>query len=330
LEDVITQVSYEQEEEEYETMEYSSSPLHNLMRRLFFCCGSRTGAVAVPPQMKKSKKRRKKEPSFTNIFKNTASTPTEDDDEMILMGQSDDDDLQVGSHDHDVGGRKSSTTHTTKTKRVRETTVVIRTKHSEIYEEDEVRIEPFCLLGPQPKDLRQKKTLVLDLDETLVHSSFKKVSSADIVVHVEIEDLVNPVYVLKRPGVDEFLRQVGELFEVVVFTASLSKYANPLLDQLDKEGVIHSRLFREHCTYVGGAYKKDLSRLGRDVSQVIIVDNSPICYDLQPQNAIPVTSWFEDRYDQELPSLLPWLHKLAGEKDVYTVLSEMQEWRKRM
>ena len=73
-----------------------------------------------------------------------------------------------------------------------------------------------------PEDVG-KKTLVLDLDETLVHSSFKPVASADFIIPVEIDGQVHNVYVLKRPGVDEFLNKLGPQFELVIFTASLSK-----------------------------------------------------------------------------------------------------------
>lgn len=65
--------------------------------------------------------------------------------------------------------------------------------------------------------------MILDLDETLVHSSFKYIPNADIILPVEIEGRICEIYVLKRPGVDEFLYQVCQLYEVVVFTASLSK-----------------------------------------------------------------------------------------------------------
>lgn len=68
-----------------------------------------------------------------------------------------------------------------------------------------------------------RKCLVLDLDETLVHSSFKLIHSPDFVVPVEIENTVHNVYVIKRPGVDAFMKRMGEIYEVVVFTASLSK-----------------------------------------------------------------------------------------------------------
>jgi RNA polymerase II subunit A small phosphatase-like protein len=64
------------------------------------------------------------------------------------------------------------------------------------------------------------------------------------------------VYVLKRPFVDEFMKRCGKLFEVVVFTASLSKYADPVLDLLDKHKVVDYRLFREACSPHKGNYVK--------------------------------------------------------------------------
>ena len=66
------------------------------------------------------------------------------------------------------------------------------------------------------------------------------------------------VYVLKRPHVDRFLAAVAERFEVVVFTASLGKYADPLLDLLDPAGTVRWRLFREACVPYEGSYVKDL------------------------------------------------------------------------
>ncbi|KAG5457533.1 MAG: NLI interacting factor, partial [Olpidium bornovanus] len=101
-----------------------------------------------------------------------------------------------------------------------------------------------------------KKCLVLDLDETLVHSSFKLIPQADFVVPVEIEQMVHNVYVIKRPGVDEFLRRMGDLFEIVVFTASLAKYADPVIDMLDRHKVVKHRLFRESCYNHKGNYVK--------------------------------------------------------------------------
>ena len=73
------------------------------------------------------------------------------------------------------------------------------------------------------------------------------ISNADFIIPVEIEDHVHQVYVLKRPEVDQFMKEMGELYEVVVFTASLAKYADPVLDLLDKHKVVRWRMFRERC-----------------------------------------------------------------------------------
>ena len=104
--------------------------------------------------------------------------------------------------------------------------------------------------------MKGRKCLVLDLDETLVHSSFKILNQADFTIPVEIEGQYHNVYVIKRPGVDAFMKRVGELYEVVVFTASVSKYGDPLLDQLDIHHVVHHRLFRESCYNHQGNYVK--------------------------------------------------------------------------
>ena len=90
-----------------------------------------------------------------------------------------------------------------------------------------------------------------------MHSSFKPVPNADYIIPVEIENVVHRVYVLKRPGVDLFLSRMAELYEIVVYTASLSKYADPLLDKLDPKNLVRWRLFREHCVFHQGHYVKD-------------------------------------------------------------------------
>ncbi|KAG5929498.1 hypothetical protein E4U42_005763 [Claviceps africana] len=168
------------------------------------------------------------------------------------------------------------------------------------------------LLPPVAPEHKSRKCLVLDLDETLVHSSFKILHQADFTIPVEIEGNYHNVYVIKRPGVDEFMKRVGELYEVVVFTASVSKYGNPLLDQLDIHKVVHHRLFRESCYNHQGNYVKDLSQIGRDLKDTIIIDNSPTSYIFHPQHAVPISSWFSDAHDNELLDLIPVLEDLAG------------------
>lgn len=97
------------------------------------------------------------------------------------------------------------------------------------------------LLPEMIKEDLGKKTLVLDLDETLVHSSFKPVPNADFVISIELEKEVHHVYVLKRPGVDEFLLRVAQKYEVVVFTASLNKVCRLVLRVLPYCPGEHSR-----------------------------------------------------------------------------------------
>ncbi|KAI1912883.1 hypothetical protein LOZ61_003087 [Ophidiomyces ophidiicola] len=178
------------------------------------------------------------------------------------------------------------------------------------------------LLPPLQPQFKDKKCLVLDLDETLVHSSFKILDKADFTIPVEIEGQYHNIYVIKRPGVDQFMKRVGELYEVVVFTASVSKYGDPLLDQLDIHKVVHHRLFRDSCYNHQGNYVKDLSQVGRDLKDTIIIDNSPTSYIFHPQHAIPISSWFSDAHDNELIDLIPVLEDLASSKvrDVSLVL----------
>ncbi|XP_005049613.1 PREDICTED: carboxy-terminal domain RNA polymerase II polypeptide A small phosphatase 1 [Ficedula albicollis] len=175
----------------------------------------------------------------------------------------------------------------------------------------------------KPQDA-SKLCVVIDLDETLVHSSFKPVNNADFIIPVEIDGIMHQVYVLKRPHVDEFLQRMGELFECVLFTASLAKYADPVADLLDKWGAFRARLFRESCVFHRGNYVKDLSRLGRDLRRIIIVDNSPASYIFHPDNAVPVASWFDNMADTELLDLLPFFERLSKVEDVYAVLKKQR------
>eukprot|EP00560_Eucampia_antarctica_P000368 CAMPEP_0197840912 /NCGR_PEP_ID=MMETSP1437-20131217/45878_1 /TAXON_ID=49252 ORGANISM="Eucampia antarctica, Strain CCMP1452" /NCGR_SAMPLE_ID=MMETSP1437 /ASSEMBLY_ACC=CAM_ASM_001096 /LENGTH=374 /DNA_ID=CAMNT_0043450591 /DNA_START=403 /DNA_END=1527 /DNA_ORIENTATION=+ len=175
-----------------------------------------------------------------------------------------------------------------------------------------------------PKD-HGKKCLVLDLDETLVHSSFRAVTGADFVIPVQIEDVVHFVYVAKRPGVDQFLLEMAKHYEIVIYTASLNKYADPLLDLLDIHGVIRTRLFRESCVYYEGNYVKDLSLLDRDLSQSIIIDNSPSSYIFHPENAIDCSSFIDDPKDRELDQIGKFL---AGVRDVNDVRDVCSYWKK--
>ena len=172
------------------------------------------------------------------------------------------------------------------------------------------------LLPPKVKEFKNKKTLILDLDETLVHSSFTPFEKNDIILEVDFEGVIYKIYVLVRPFAKEFLVKVSQYFELVIFTASIPKYASPLLDILDKEKNIRYRLFREDCTFINGLYIKDLKRLNRPLQDLIIVDNSPIAYAFNSENGLPIKTWYEDPNDTELNKILPLLIFLSNVKDV--------------
>lgn len=178
------------------------------------------------------------------------------------------------------------------------------------------------LLDPIRPGQEAKRTLVLDLDETLVHSSFKPVPNPDFIISIELENVMHKVYVRKRPGVDHFLKAVGERYEVVIFTASLAKYADPLLDILDPKRVCTARLFRESCVLHYGNYVKDLTHLGRPLEHVVIVDNSPFSFMFQPENAIAIGTWFSDRSDRQLYELLPYLDTIFSTQDVVSAMQQ--------
>ena len=175
-----------------------------------------------------------------------------------------------------------------------------------------------------PPNKTGKKTLVLDLDETLVHSQFGPFDiPSDVVINIEIENEVHDIHVLVRPGVNEFLDNISKKFEVVIFTASISKYAGPLLDILDKNKNCSYRLFREHCTLINTSFVKDLKKLGRDLKDVIIVDNSPMAYLLNNDNGLPILTWFDNKNDRELYKISPILEFLSLVPDVRDYISKM-------
>ena len=177
-----------------------------------------------------------------------------------------------------------------------------------------------------PPKTNKKKTLVLDLDETLVHSQFMEFSDkSDLVIQIEIENEIHDIHVKVRPGVKEFLEKMEKIFELVVFTASISKYADPLLDLIDKKGYCPYRLFREHCSLINTTFVKDLQRLGRDIKNIIIVDNSPVSYALHPENGLPILTWFEDKSDRELYKITPILQFLSSIPDVREFIPKFVE-----
>ena len=150
------------------------------------------------------------------------------------------------------------------------------------------------------KKSNKKYTLVLDLDETLIH--FKPNPNNDSSGKIMI-----------RPFLYDFLRSVKKYYELIIFTAATEDYANPIINAIEKdEKFFEHRLYRMHTTIIDNDFVKDLSKLGRDLNRTIIVDNMKQNYKNQPDNGITIRPfWGKDVEDTALVDLLDILKKIA-------------------
>ena len=170
-----------------------------------------------------------------------------------------------------------------------------------------------------------KKTLVLDLDETLVHSSTEKPfpNQKNIILNLKIKNKPYKIYAILRPYLDFFLKEMSVYYNLYIFTASLSQYSTALLNILDKNRLIIRSFNREHCQYKFGLYFKDLSIFNIDYKNIIIIDNNPVSYALNKSNGIPIQTWIDDPHDKELIKLIPLLKYLSKVDDVRIMLKKI-------
>ena len=145
-------------------------------------------------------------------------------------------------------------------------------------------------------------SLVLDLDETLINFKPKNNGEEGGVLRV-------------RPGINEFLDEVGKYYELIIFTTATQDYADALIDAVEEDKIYFDhRLYREHAIIIGNDFIKDLTRIGRPLDKIIIVDNMPQNFRLQKENGIIIKAfWGEDSYDTVLYDLYPILVNIAKE-----------------
>ena len=169
----------------------------------------------------------------------------------------------------------------------------------------------YPLLPPLENENNNIYTLVLDLDETLVHFFYTPSGGTFLI----------------RPYCLEFLNKMSKLCEIVIFTAAMKDYADSILDILDsKKNIIKYRLYRQHTSIEGMSFSKDLSKLGRDLNKVIIIDNLSDNFKLQPNNGIPIGTWTEDMRDTELVDIGNFLKNLVlkNPKDVRIIIQKIK------
>jgi RNA polymerase II subunit A small phosphatase-like protein len=179
----------------------------------------------------------------------------------------------------------------------------------------------------------QRKTLLLDLDETLVHVTQDPTEKYTFSLVLDISGKPTPFYISTRPYLDQFLSEASQSFELVLFTAAEKVYADPITSAIDPKGLITHRLYRDHCMQWRGRLVKDLSCLGRSLRKVVIIDvrnrqDSEENFKFQPTNGVKIEKFRGDLRDTALLDLLPLLEKVKGAADARGVVESLIKMNK--
>jgi len=157
-----------------------------------------------------------------------------------------------------------------------------------------------------------RKTLIFDLDETLIHCFENQECNADIKLTITIDNNSFRIGFNIRPYTISFLKKMKKRWEIIVFTASHQAYADCILDEIDPDRTLFDhRLYRQHCKEItSDLYIKNLSRLNRNLSETVLIDNAAYSYAMHLDNGIPILPYYEGK-DFELAALETYLQKLA-------------------
>ena len=184
---------------------------------------------------------------------------------------------------------------------------------------------PALLCSSQPVlsavSERSLRARVVLCGQTLVHTTDVAIPVYDCRVDIQTRRLSRTFYILKRPYLDTFLLTLSPYYHLVIFTASIRKYADAVIDLIDPASLIEQRFFRSHCVRdERGQLVKDLSAVGKGRRRMVIVDNSPCAYSRNEENAVPISTWYDEQADCQLRELIPLLLALRNLEDVRTVL----------
>ena len=139
-----------------------------------------------------------------------------------------------------------------------------------------------------------KYTLVLDLDETLVYCR-KDSNNIRLFNNMNSNSYINAKTLIMRPGLLEFLHKMKQIYELVLFSFGTSDYVNNIVNIIEKkEKFFEHILYRQHATYSDNIYIKNLSLLGRDLKNIIIVDDLPQVFKFHKDNGISIKPFFGD------------------------------------
>lgn len=184
----------------------------------------------------------------------------------------------------------------------------------------------------------RQKTLILDMDETLIHAKPKIKANEDFEPDFEIvleDDEGELVFMVKtRPGLVECLERLATFYEIAVFTAAERTYATKIIKHFDPNGdYIKHILSREHCVHVNNFYVKDLRIISdRKIEDMVIVDNSIVAFAFNLDNGVPINDFRgEEAMDEELIYMTSYLEDIYHYEDIREAniknfrLSEIQQ-----
>lgn len=200
---------------------------------------------------------------------------------------------------------------------------------------------PKKLIPKSVLNTQKKKKLVIDLDETLIHSASRSTTHSNssqghlVEVKFGLSGIRTLYFIHKRPYCDLFLTKVSKWYDLIIFTASMKEYADPVIDWLEGSfpSSFSKRYYRSDCVLRDGVgYIKDLSIVkdseengkgssSSSLDDVIIIDNSPVSYAMNVDNAIQVEGWISDPTDTDLLNLLPFLEAMRYSTDVRNILA---------
>ncbi|MFA5623975.1 MAG: HAD family hydrolase [Bradymonadales bacterium] len=158
------------------------------------------------------------------------------------------------------------------------------------------------------------KTLVLDLDETLIFSTMDDLLEGG----VQLTASEQVFYTAFRPGLRPFLKEMSKLFECYIWTTGQPSYLAAVWDYIGVEG--YHLWARDKCKRItdeevlGDPYEKPLSLICDDLSDIVIVDNTYTCFAKTPLNGILVRTWRGDPDDCELEHLAHYLRWLKRQE----------------
>jgi Dullard-like phosphatase family protein len=149
----------------------------------------------------------------------------------------------------------------------------------------------------------KKYSLVLDLEETLLHFNMNMNNNNEGVVDI-------------RPGTIKFLDDISEYYELIVFNEGEQKYTDLLIDSLEQNKIyFEHRFYREHVIIDNNDVVKDLTRIGRALDKILIVDNMAQNFKFQKNNGIIIKSfWGNNPNDNILNELAFILIKIAKDE----------------